>query len=590
MSTTSNLENPTLLSNNSSPSVPVLYVKKVVSDQDMTLRAGEFFNLLQDTIVIKTDTDVYKEDGTPLLKFRKKIINSDLCDLVFKKLKKAGKVSNSNRGTAGGKFDVQKFLKTRPHIKEEDIKIQSGEFMIHHGKQKIANTTNSGVIGWLDAPNRMKPEDGKCRLTSFSSKHMEEYKSTFPFFKIIDDTFKQLEPEKYNNQLTRVKMSDARVADTVFTTITVNYNWRTALHTDSGDYSRGFGCFSVVENPGQISNSSKPRKSKKRKGENGEPSTQPPTIVADDPTHSPPSLFFQGCELMFPQYNVAVDVRHGDILLFDSHEWHCNAESVFHGERLSFVCYLRTEMLSACLGKTLENPIKQFKKFKLQYRPNTTDEKAMDEVAVKHVYKNKNFKPEEGDVWLDCGGQIGSFTMWALSLGVKRVITVEPHPENLKFLEQNTYINTFEDKVEIKKGAVVWEVPLVDDQKLWVTNTDENTYRHTIFQTRGRESIPVSFFSFESLLTPDITAVKMDIEGAEREILENCNDWKNVKKLVFEYHFTRKKDDSYSTFDKFHQIMNKLKTFGFEVVHKNIPLTGIPNYFPADTIVFCTRK
>lgn len=539
-----------------------LTIPKVMSDEEIESVYGEFLSIRPDTHIIDCDADIYKEDGTPLLHFRKRRIRPEIAQETFHRLKRAGKVKNNNRGIAAGKFDMEEFLRTHKNVKEEDLQLQKGGFMVYFGdkskknvrKQKIANYANSGVIGWLDTPNRMRLDEGGCRLTSFSEKHMKDYESTLPFFHAIDQVFQEVEPERHARQIQRCQMAKGQIGATAFSTITVNYNWRTALHTDRGDYGLGFGCFSVAENL-----------------ENKES--------------------FGGCELYFPQYNVAVDVRHGDVLLFDSHQWHCNNDAVFEDnvkERLSFVCYLRVDMLSAC---TKNNPYaeKQWKGFKLQYRPGTTDEKAMDEVCKTQVYQNRGFKVEEGDVWLDCGAQIGSFTIWALKHGASKVISVEPHPDNQALLKHNTYLNIKEDCVDIKRGAVRWELPEEKERLLWVSK-DKNTYRHSTFKVRGRESIPVDYFRFEDLLTDEVTAVKMDIEGAEREILENITDWKNVRKLVFEYHFTKKKGDRYNQFETFHTIMNRLRDQGFTVHHKKLPDTGEPNYFPADEIVYCWKE
>ena len=81
---------------------------------------------------------------------------------------------------------------------------------------------------------------------------------------------------------------------------------------------------------------------------------------------------------MFPQFGVGVDVRHGDFLAMDVHQWHCNSEiyeteedkeynenmpKVFKDNpevgtigldknytRLKFVCYL-IEKISNCPNK-----------------------------------------------------------------------------------------------------------------------------------------------------------------------------------------------------------------------------------------------
>jgi hypothetical protein len=495
----------TTLSPSSPLSIPVkkLTVKKIINDEDIKQLTGEHLTLKPDTTILQSDCSVYKEDGTPLLHFRKNVIPKELSDLAFKNLKKAGKVPNNNRGTAAGKFNVEQFVKERPKVKPEDLKIQSGGgYMAYYGKTKVANTANSGLIGYMDRENRMNRAEGKCRLTSFSAKNMEKYNETMPFFQCIDEFFKTLEPERHQKQHLRAGMTRAQIADTCFTTISVNYNFRTALHTDSGDYQPGFGCFSVAEN-----------------------------------TENKTS--FEGCELMFPQYNVAVNVRHGDILLFDAHVWHCNNTAVFgkEQERLSFVCYLRTEMLAACSNRP-DHPVQQFKKFKMTFRPNTMDEKLFEEAMT---YKTKECVVEEGDVVLDLGAHIGSFSMWALSLGANRVVSVEPNPDHVKYLKENAYLNTWEEKVKIVEKFVT-----------------------------GVPSEEKNFVTFTDLLGEDITMVKMNIEGAEHEILDYCKDWKNVRKLICKYYFDKHLDSPYNTWAKFVAIMDQLKAYRFDVKYKNV--------------------
>ena len=73
--------------------------------------------------------------------------------------------------------------------------------------------------------------------------------------------------------------------------MTINHNWRTALHKDAGDLKEGFGNLVVLE------------EGKYKGGETG-----------------------------FPQYGVCVDVRQGDFLAMDVHEWHCNTKLLYGGE------------------------------------------------------------------------------------------------------------------------------------------------------------------------------------------------------------------------------------------------------------------
>ncbi len=100
------------------------------------------------------------------------------------------------------------------------------------------------------------------------------------------------------------------MADTAYSTITLNYDWRTAAHKDKGDLEEGFGNLIVLEKSKSIPSSCKD---------------------------------YKGGFLGFPKWGVCIDVRQGDFLAMDVHEWHCNTPIQGTG-RLSVVCYLRKNM------------------------------------------------------------------------------------------------------------------------------------------------------------------------------------------------------------------------------------------------------
>jgi hypothetical protein len=69
---------------------------------------------------------------------------------------------------------------------------------------------------------------------------------------------------------------------------------------------------------------------------------------------------FEGGELIFPQYGIAVEIETGDVLLADVHEWHGNAPLVgVDGsyERISTVMYYRRKMLQC--GTDEEEAVKK---------------------------------------------------------------------------------------------------------------------------------------------------------------------------------------------------------------------------------------
>ena len=103
--------------------------------------------------------------------------------------------------------------------------------------------------------------------------------------------FEKLIPEAYQKQLSRAnEKSHLKIPETSFSTITINRNFRTALHKDAGDFSEGFGNLTVIERGS-----------------------------------------YHGGYTVFPQFGVGVDVRSGDFLAMDVHQWHSNT-AIFETE------------------------------------------------------------------------------------------------------------------------------------------------------------------------------------------------------------------------------------------------------------------
>jgi FkbM family methyltransferase len=226
----------------------------------------------------------------------------------------------------------------------------------------------------------------------------------------------------------------------------------------------------------------------------------------------------------------------------------------------------------------------------ISYRPGTTDEKVIPEVLKRCVYERASldFRIDPEDRWLDLGGNIGTFALLCLLRGAS-VYSYEPEPENFKLLTQNVQQNfphekksarLFQHAVAIKEGT----------SSLYICKGDYNKYRHTLCPKRGRSTIQVKVKSIRKVQKKHRTdCIKMDIEGAEIEILEGLTreDYVNMdlKKLVFEYSF-----DVDKSIPRFLSIIKRLREY-FRVVHydkvKENELEY--KYFPACTIVFCLK-
>ena len=364
------------------PRIKKLIVSKIISDEDIAKRQGTWFT--EDELVhpvIRNNVDVYylDDEGNEvlLLKYRKNQISDELCDIGWKSYKDLAKPSRG-RGASAGPIDTEGqyfgkravvhtkkwstgYLKPAGKILKEELEVfdfeevkkrtlalnlevldeDSKEDLIYKivdskklvSSMKVNNQVASNPIGFYEESKNFAKLP--CRLTHFTRVNYDKYQEGLPFIQRIDQCFKKLIPEAHKKQLCKAsEKCHLQIPKTCFSTITINRNFRTALHRDAGDYKEGFGNLTVIE-----------------RGK------------------------YQGGYTCFPQFGVGVDVRRGDFLAMDVHEWHTNTpiyetdEDKTYNEgldpafkdnpevgtvgiyekytRLTFVCYLR-EKISKC--------------------------------------------------------------------------------------------------------------------------------------------------------------------------------------------------------------------------------------------------
>jgi hypothetical protein len=284
--------------------VDVYYVDKNMSDDAISHLKGTFVKKSQISLIINSDADVYTNDNKLLLKFRKNKLPLNQVDKFYENvIQYARNNYTSNRGSASG---------TR---KNANMKTNA----------KVA----SNVIGYMDTfspqqkfllkkQNRtVKYNVRECR---FNMLYPEKYKELIPLVQSIDKYYKKLIPAQFEKQYRKAKQTHFKISNTSFTTITTNVNFRTTMHQDKGDDAEGFGNLTVIE-----------------RGE------------------------YKGAETCLPQYGIGVNVRNGDVLFMDVHEWHGNLPMVSESKdatRLSIVCYLRHNVWKNTKGVSRNEMIK----------------------------------------------------------------------------------------------------------------------------------------------------------------------------------------------------------------------------------------
>lgn len=281
----------------------IINLSNKLSDAEADALEGTMLSDACYDTVIRESCDVYKPNGEVLLRFRKNVLDLELAKTAGACLRAAA-ARTHNRGAAGGLLDYgtntkRKIADTnkfryKPLKKNGTISRTS-----YAGKQ-----ISSGIIGFFDRYPRIP----YCRTTAYNLKYPARFSAAVPLLQQISSVFASEEPVRHAAQMEIVKEThhDWIIHGTAFTTITVNKNWQTAVHKDAGDYAPGMGVMAVLENG-----------------------------------------LYDGGYLVFPAFRVAVDIRMGDVLISDVHEYHANTAMIGKSagwERLSLICYYRANM------------------------------------------------------------------------------------------------------------------------------------------------------------------------------------------------------------------------------------------------------
>lgn len=250
---------------------------------------------------------VYRPDGSPLMFLLKKAIDPQMAANAWASLKSVNS-TNKNRSVAIG-TPAKKF-------RNQDGR-ESGTSRVPLNWAVV-----SDIIGFFDRSTRLP----FARACAWNSKHPERFARIFPMLEKASDLFKKTVPERYANQLEFVNKthSDWIIPGTVYTTVTVNKNFRTAAHKDAGDLESGFSnMITLCEGK------------------------------------------FTGGNLVLPNWQIAAKLDNLDLILFDAHEFHGNTQIAPRTKstvRCTLVCYYREKMIRC---KSAEYELDQAKNRKI---------------------------------------------------------------------------------------------------------------------------------------------------------------------------------------------------------------------------------
>lgn len=237
--------------------------------------------------------DILKPDGSPLLLVRRSVFSPEMAERAYAAFEVAGRRygSNNRASYAGLKSFVRPNSKTSTSFSPEGKSV----------------TVHSATIGYMSRQGGRLPY---CRSTQFTAKELEHWPHVEEISRFVARLMKQLVPKRYAAQETAAASCNPAwiIRGTPFSTLTANKNVLGAIHKDAGDFPDGFGIITCH-----------------RRGQ------------------------YRGGHLGFAQYGVGVDLRDGDLIAFDPHDWHGVTNMTDKSEdadRVTAVYYLRQDMKS----------------------------------------------------------------------------------------------------------------------------------------------------------------------------------------------------------------------------------------------------
>ena len=166
-------------------------------------------------------------------------------------------------------------------------------------------------------------------------------------------------------------------------------------------------------------------------------------------------------------------------------------------------------------------------------RTSTADVAVFRQVFVDREYDHAMLAGIHPKQIIDAGAHIGSVSiLFAVRFPDARIIAIEPDPKNFELLKLNT--KCYENIIPI--NAALW----CEDTQVGLSNPDGTSWAFRVDE--GNKTGNVKAVTLSTLLNEfgilKVDILKMDVEGAEKEIFENtASDWlPRVRILCIELH------------------------------------------------------
>jgi FkbM family methyltransferase len=176
----------------------------------------------------------------------------------------------------------------------------------------------------------------------------------------------------------------------------------------------------------------------------------------------------------------------------------------------------------------------------------------------------ERFLPKQGDIVVDIGAHMGRYTIISSKrVGANgKVVAIEAHPSNFEMLNSNIKLNQLTNVTPLNYAVYSKETKI----KLYLPEVESGyTIYNTIMSNRARTEdkfVEVSANTLDYLLQlneiTDVNWVKIDVEGAEFEVLKGASNVLSRSKdiaLLIEVHGK----------DTYEPIIESLRSYNFKI-------------------------
>jgi FkbM family methyltransferase len=168
-----------------------------------------------------------------------------------------------------------------------------------------------------------------------------------------------------------------------------------------------------------------------------------------------------------------------------------------------------------------------------------------DALVVKEVIEQDQYRRwgditiKEGDIVIDLGAHIGSFTRLAL-YNKAVVYAYEPDADSFDLLIKNVELaSPVEGSGILNKKAVIGT-----EHEVFLDRHSERPELNIVSSEKKEGTTPIPSVTLDSIIIahgdPHIDLLKIDVEGCEYEIFYNSKYLSYIKQITMEWHYSQK--------------------------------------------------